>query len=187
MLEASFHAAPSRRVMQAGVTQGGIISHVLFTLSVNDMPIPYRHVELALYADDMAVIATSRKPALLVSYLEAYLADLESGETPSTFRRARRCSSLAGASRILVQFGCSGNQSYGWIQPVIWVWPLINSWPGRLHIDQVRKKAPRNWGCGVLSWKGGVAPGRLFCCTRSSFVQWWTMRAPYEDHSSLLC
>jgi hypothetical protein len=41
------------------------------------MPIPSRHVELALYADDTAVMATSRKPALLVSYLESYLSDLE--------------------------------------------------------------------------------------------------------------
>jgi hypothetical protein len=30
-----------------------------------------------MYADDTAIIATSRSPALLVSYLEAYLSDLE--------------------------------------------------------------------------------------------------------------
>jgi hypothetical protein len=41
------------------------------------MPVPSRHVELALYADYTAVTATSRKPALVVSYLESYLADLE--------------------------------------------------------------------------------------------------------------
>jgi hypothetical protein len=35
------------------------------------------HVELALYADETAVIATSRKPTLLVSYLESYLNDLQ--------------------------------------------------------------------------------------------------------------
>jgi hypothetical protein len=40
------------------------------------MPTP-SHVELALYADVMAVIATSRQPALLVKYLETYLSDLE--------------------------------------------------------------------------------------------------------------
>jgi retron-type reverse transcriptase len=57
--------------MRAGVAQGGIISPVLFSLYVNDMPIPSRHVELALYADDTAVMATSRKPELLVSYLES--------------------------------------------------------------------------------------------------------------------
>jgi hypothetical protein len=41
------------------------------------MPVPSRHVDLALYADGMAIIATSHSPALLVSYLEAYLSDLE--------------------------------------------------------------------------------------------------------------
>jgi hypothetical protein len=76
--EASFLAATSsRRGMRAGVAQGGLIFPVLFSLYVNDMPVPSYHVELALYADDTAVIATSRKPALFVSYLESYLADLE--------------------------------------------------------------------------------------------------------------
>jgi hypothetical protein len=35
------------------------------------MPLPSQHVELALYADDTAIIATTRKPTLLVSCLEA--------------------------------------------------------------------------------------------------------------------
>jgi hypothetical protein len=47
------------------------------SLYVNDMLIPSRHVELALYADDKAIIATSRNTVLLVSYLESYLSDLE--------------------------------------------------------------------------------------------------------------
>jgi hypothetical protein len=57
--------------MRAGVAQGGLISPVLFSLYVNDMHSPSHHVELALYADDTAIIATSRKPTLLVSYLES--------------------------------------------------------------------------------------------------------------------
>jgi hypothetical protein len=76
--EASFQTAIStRRGMRAGVAQGGIISSVFFSLYVNEMPVPSRHVEQALYSDDMAVITTSRSQALLVSYLEAYLSDLE--------------------------------------------------------------------------------------------------------------
>jgi hypothetical protein len=76
--EASFQTATStRRGMRADVAQGGLISPVLFSLYVNDMPVPSRHVELALYADATAIIATSRSPALLVSYLEAYFSDLE--------------------------------------------------------------------------------------------------------------
>jgi hypothetical protein len=41
------------------------------------MPSPSYYVELALYADDTAIIATSRKLTLLVSYLESYLNDLQ--------------------------------------------------------------------------------------------------------------
>jgi hypothetical protein len=54
--------------MQAGVVQVGLISPVFFSVNVNDMPSPSQHVELALYADDTAIIATSRKPTLLVIY-----------------------------------------------------------------------------------------------------------------------
>jgi len=63
--------------MRAGVAQGALISPVLFSFYVNDMPTRSHHVELALYADDTAIIATSRKPTLLVGYLESYLNDLQ--------------------------------------------------------------------------------------------------------------
>ena len=70
--EVSFQTATSsRRGMRAGVAQGGLISPVLFSLYVNDMPSLSHHVELALYADNTAIIATSRKPTLLVSYMES--------------------------------------------------------------------------------------------------------------------
>jgi len=76
--EASFQTATSFRPgMRAVVAQGGLISPVLFSLYVNDMPPHSHHVELALYADDMAIIATSRNPTLLVTYLESYLNDLQ--------------------------------------------------------------------------------------------------------------
>jgi hypothetical protein len=93
--EASFQTATSSRGMRAGVAQGGLISPVLFSLYVNDMPSPSHHVELALYADDGAVKATSRKPTLLVSYLESFLNDLQwwlSGELTLMFPRAPRSS-----------------------------------------------------------------------------------------------
>jgi hypothetical protein len=76
--EESFRTATSsRRGMRAGVAQEGLIPPVLFSLYVNDMPSPSHHVALALYADDTVIIATSRKPTLLVSYLESYLSDLQ--------------------------------------------------------------------------------------------------------------
>jgi hypothetical protein len=76
--EASFQTATySRRGMWACVPKGGLISPVLFRLYINDMPSPSHHVELALYADDTAIRATSGKPTLLVNYLESYLNDLQ--------------------------------------------------------------------------------------------------------------
>jgi hypothetical protein len=63
--------------MRARVGQGGLISPVVFNLYINDMPSRSHHVELTLYAHDTAVIATSPKPMLLVSYLESYLTDLQ--------------------------------------------------------------------------------------------------------------
>jgi hypothetical protein len=76
---------------------------VLFSLYVNEIPTPSPHVELALYADDTAVIATSRKLTLLVSYLDSYLIDLQrwlsewriaisdSKSSTMIFARAVRC------------------------------------------------------------------------------------------------
>jgi hypothetical protein len=53
------------------------LSPVLCRLYVNDMPSPFRHVKLALYADNTAVIATYRQTILHVKYLETYLSSLE--------------------------------------------------------------------------------------------------------------
>jgi len=78
MFEASFHTATSsRRGMRAGVDQGWLISPVLFSLYINDIPSLSHHVELVLYTDDTDIIFTSRKPTLLISYLESYLNDLQ--------------------------------------------------------------------------------------------------------------
>jgi hypothetical protein len=63
--------------MRAAVAQGGLVSPVLLSLHANDIPTPSRHVELAKYADDTALVATSRSPSLLVSYMEDYPCRLE--------------------------------------------------------------------------------------------------------------
>jgi hypothetical protein len=76
--QTSFQSATSTcRGMLAGVAQGGLVSLVLFSLYVNDIATHSRHVQLAQYADDTALLATSRSPSLLVGYLEAYLGRLE--------------------------------------------------------------------------------------------------------------
>jgi hypothetical protein len=56
-------ATSSRRWLRAGVAQGGFNSPVLFIVYVNEVPSPSRHVELALYAYDTAIIATSHIPS----------------------------------------------------------------------------------------------------------------------------
>jgi hypothetical protein len=67
--QTSFQSATSTCCgMQAGAVQGGLVSPVLFSLYVNDIPTPSRHVELAQYADDTALVATSRSPSLLVGF-----------------------------------------------------------------------------------------------------------------------
>ena len=123
--------------MRAGVAQGGLNSPVLFSLYVNDMPLPSRHVELAIYAGDMAVIFTSRKPALLVSYLEAYLSDLErclrKWRIAIKFANFRRCSLFAGLSRIL--FG----ELIVWVDRARYLGVTLDMWlTWSSHNDQVR-------------------------------------------------
>jgi hypothetical protein len=63
--------------MRSGVAQGGLVSPVLFSLYVNDVPTPSRDVELAQYTDGTGLVATSRSPSLVVGYLEAYLGRLD--------------------------------------------------------------------------------------------------------------
>jgi hypothetical protein len=65
----------SRRGMRARVAQGELISR-LFSRYVYEMPSPSHHVELALYTD-MAIVGSSRKPTLFVSYLESKLNDIQ--------------------------------------------------------------------------------------------------------------
>jgi hypothetical protein len=137
--------------MQAGVAQGGLISPVLFSLYV-DMPSPSHHVKLALYADDTVIIATSRKPTLLASYLESYLIDLQ--QWLSEWRIAINVSKstaiiFARAGRRFIQpqpvslFG-EPNQ---WVDKTRYLGVSLDT---RLnlspHIDQVRKKTAQRMG-----------------------------------------
>ena len=43
--------------MRAGVAHGGLISPVLLSLYVNDMPSPSYHVDLVIYVEDTAITA----------------------------------------------------------------------------------------------------------------------------------
>ena len=72
-VSASQAVTSSCRLMRDGGSQGGVI----FSLYVNDIPTPSRHIELAVYVDDTALVVTSKQPVLLVKYLETHLSEVE--------------------------------------------------------------------------------------------------------------
>jgi len=104
------------------------------------------HVELALYADDTAIIATSRKPTLLISYLESYLNDLQ--RWLSEWRIAINVSKstaiiFARAGRRFIQpqpvtlFG----EPIEWVDRTRYLGAALDTRPTwSPHIDQVRKR-----------------------------------------------
>lgn len=64
------------RKIRAGVPQGSLLGPVLFNIFINDMPRTEK-VELALYADDTALITQSRRGFLASNRLQAALDNLE--------------------------------------------------------------------------------------------------------------
>jgi hypothetical protein len=150
--EASFQMATSScRVIRVWVAQGGLISPILVSLYVNDMPTPSHHVELALYASDMAIIATSRNPTLLVSYLELYLSDLQRWLTEwritiNVSKRTAIIFARAGRRYIKPRSFTLFGEPIKWVdttrylgmgQDIRLIWSP--------HIDQVKKKTDK--GC----------------------------------------
>jgi hypothetical protein len=124
--QTSFQSATSTcRGMRAWVAQGGLVSPVFFSLCVNDIPTPSLHHLLAQYAEDMALVAMSCSPSLLVSYLEAISVDWSIsygiGGLPSTSRRAPLCCLLRprDASKNPKQCSFSESQYSGSKQHVI--------------------------------------------------------------------
>ena len=144
--EAPFQMATSCQGMRAGMAQGGLISPVLFSLYVNDMPSHSHHIKLALYADDTAIIATSRKPTLLVSYLESYLNDLQRwlSEWRITINISKSITEILTCAgrhfippRLVTLFG----EPIQWVDTTSYVGVTLDTrltWSP--HIDQVRKK-----------------------------------------------
>jgi len=149
------------------------------------MPPPSHHVELALYADDTAITAASRKPTLLVSYLGSYLNDLQrwlsewriainvSKSTAIHFARAGR---RFTQPRPVTLFG----------EPIEWVdttrylgVTLVTRLTWSPHIDQVKKwtaqkmdmlgplvnmKSDLSVRNGVLLYKQFIQPVMDYAC-----------------------
>ena len=171
--------------MWAGVAQGGLISPILLSLYVKDMPSPSHHVELALYADDTAIIAKSRNPTLLVSCLETYLNDLQrwlsdwriainvSKSTAIIFALARR---RFMQIRQVTLFG----EPIEWVDTTRYLGVTLGrrlSWSP--HIEQIRRRTAQRMGMlgpvlnrrsdlsiriGVLLYKQLIRPMMDYAC-----------------------
>ena len=143
--------------MRAAVAQGGLISRVLFRLHVNDMPIPLHHLKLALYADDTAIMPTSRKPTLLISYsyLESYLNEIQRWLSEGRIAiNVSKSTALifAPAGRRFIQSRPVTHVG----EPIEWVYntrylgvTLDKGLNWSLHMDQVRKKTAQRMGVRV--------------------------------------
>jgi hypothetical protein len=147
---------------------------------------PSHHIELALYADDTAIIATSRKSTLLVSYLESYDNNLH--RWLSEWRIAINVSKstaiiFARAGRRFIQprpvtlFG----ESIEWVYTTLYLGVTLDTrltWSP--HIDQVRKRTAQRMGMlgpflnrksdlsarnGVLLYKQLIRPMMDYVCS----------------------
>ncbi|GJQ66274.1 hypothetical protein Trydic_g4324 [Trypoxylus dichotomus] len=66
------------RRMKSGAPQGSALSPVLFTIYIRDIPKPQdHHVFNAIYADDTAIVATSRHSKIAAELPHAHSAKIE--------------------------------------------------------------------------------------------------------------
>jgi hypothetical protein len=149
--------------MRAGFAQGENDSPVLFSLYVKYVATPSLHVLLALYAEDRALVATSRSPSLLFNYMYAYLCRLE--HWPRYWRISINvCKSTAMHFTIRHIQTPRPIQFLG--QPIAWVetarYLRVNldtrlTWSA--HIDQVGRKAFQILGvlCPFLNIRSGLS------------------------------
>jgi hypothetical protein len=130
------------------------MSPVQFSRYVNDMPSHSRHVELASYADKMAINPTSRQPALLVNFVTSYQRDLEQWlrkwSTAMLFAKACR---LIPTPRPVCLFG--EQSPLGRTRPFGGggEFDLYTRLTWSIHIDHVTTKAKHRMGVLALSPK----------------------------------
>jgi hypothetical protein len=149
------------------------------------MPSPSHRFELALYADDTAIIATSCKPAMLVRYLDSYLNSLHPWLTEWRIAinvSKRTAIMFSRAERRFIQ----PRPVSLFREPIEWVDTtcyLVVTLDTRLiwspHIDQVRKRAAQSLRMlgpllnrksdlsvrnGVLLYKQLISPVMDYAC-----------------------
>ena len=158
---------------------------LLFSLNVNDMPKPSHHVELALYADVTAIIATSRTPVLLVSYLQSYLNHLERWltEWKITINVSRSSTIIfAGAGRRFIEPRSVTllGEPINWVDIIRYLGVTLDkrlTWSP--HIEQVSRRTTQRMGLvgpllsrrsdlsirnGVLLYKQLIRPLMDYAC-----------------------
>ena len=158
---------------------------MLFTLYVNDIPIPCRHDELAQYADNTALVATSGTTKLLVKYLETHLIAFEFWlrEWRIVIHVVKSMAVLFSPLRRRIPNPC-GLKFLGW--EIQWVETarylgvtLDRGLTWKPHIDQVRRKESQRLGIlspllnrrsslsirnGVLLYKQLICPMMDYAC-----------------------
>jgi len=168
--EASFQTATSsRRGMRAGVAQGGLISPVLFSLYVNDMPSPSHHVPQADAACQLPGVIPQRPSACLSEWR---IAINVSKNTAIIFARAGR--HFIQPRRVTL-FG----EPIEWVETTRYLGVTLDTrFTWSPHIDHVRKRAAQRLGMlgplntksdlsvrnGVLLYKQLIRPMMDYAC-----------------------
>ena len=139
------NASSTIRPILAGVPQGSIVGPVLFNLFTNDIPTVHDNVELALYADDAAIIAQSSTVQDLGRKLQPALDDISAwynsnrialnvGKTKAT------CFSQKG--RPVPPHITLNNETVSWDSSSLYLGVVLDSkltW--KEHINRVTSKA----------------------------------------------
>jgi hypothetical protein len=149
-IQTSFQSATSTcRGMRAGVPR--VDSSPLRCLYVNNMSTHSRHVELAQYAEDTVLVATSRSPSFIAGYLEAYLCRLE--HWLRDWRIAINISKSAAVLFVKTMRGTqkpravrfSENRYSGLKQRGTLGWTLTHSLPGRRKSARWERRQLKDW------------------------------------------
>jgi hypothetical protein len=129
------------RRMWAGLGHGGSVSPFLFSLRLRSSHYISRRMTRPSWPSSacQCCLSTIWNPPSAT-----YSDDWQNGGTPSTPRRARKVFVWAG--RLILKprpVNSSASQTIRLTQLVIWRWPFINDWAGRLIWSRLEKKVPR--------------------------------------------